>query len=169
MIRRVSDRYVRQKMNRNVILSMFGGICAGSAMTLFLSHAFSQKVAIVNDSHEQSLEDSSALDWDSSEVEEPEELELDLTSVTDRDLWVSLWYWDMTQLVDRIEDETGHVFQKKVGKMYASPSEILREQAVFMDDFQNETETIAKAGRQPNRTKKKAEQAVPPKSDRAGG
>ena len=69
--------------------------------------------------------------------------DLDMNDPTQRDMFVSLWYLDMQQVVDAIEKRTGHKFTKEVAKVAANPVEILEEQAAFMKDFQSKTERIA--------------------------
>lgn len=71
----------------------------------------------------------------------------DLTDVGQRDIVISHWYLDMGHVVDNLEHNTGHKFEKQVGKVYAGPIEILEEQAAFIRRFLDETERIAKKRR----------------------
>lgn len=68
---------------------------------------------------------------------------MDMSDPRERDLCVSLWYVDMSTLVDNLELHTGYKFKKQVGKNYASPVEILEEQSEFMRKFQEETQRIS--------------------------
>lgn len=70
---------------------------------------------------------------------------MDMSDVFQRDACISLWYLDMSTLVDNLEMRTGHKFKKQVGKVYAGPVEILEEQAAFMRRYLAETERIATA------------------------
>ena len=72
---------------------------------------------------------------------------MDMSNVFQRDACISLWYMDMSILVDNLEMRTGHKFEKQVGKVHAGPVEILEEQAEFMRRYLAETERIAAAGK----------------------
>ncbi|MCU0797204.1 MAG: hypothetical protein MUF31_14865 [Akkermansiaceae bacterium] len=72
-----------------------------------------------------------------------EQRPFDLTDRGQRDIVISHWYLDMGLLVDNLERNTGHKFEKQVGKVYAGPVEILEEQAAYMRRFLDETERMA--------------------------
>lgn len=69
--------------------------------------------------------------------------QMDMTDPSDRDLCISFWYSDMRVVVENLELHTGHKFDKKLGKLYASPVEVLEEQIAFMEGFLAETKRIA--------------------------
>ena len=71
------------------------------------------------------------------------EAKMDMTKPFQRDVCISLWYLEMSELVDNLEMRTGHKFENQVGKIYAGPVEILEEQAAFMRSYLAETEKIA--------------------------
>ncbi|MDX1679885.1 MAG: hypothetical protein R3242_04045 [Akkermansiaceae bacterium] len=68
---------------------------------------------------------------------------MDMSDPLQRDICISLWYLEMSDLVDNLELRTGHKFERQVGKVYAGPVEILEEQAAFMREFLAETESIS--------------------------
>ena len=93
-------------------------------------------------------EGSLAVDLDSGEasVHRHGYTKMDMADVFQRDLCISFWYLDMNTVVDNLELHTGHKFETQVGKVYASPAEILEEQAAFLKDFEQETRRIEAAG-----------------------
>ena len=62
----------------------------------------------------------------------------------ERDIAISMWYFDQGLLSDNLQVHTGHRFKKQVGKLYAGPVEILEEQLAFMKEFLAESERLGR-------------------------
>lgn len=152
-------------MKIQILLSFVAGACAGAVVT-FISMRSIEPIAGVavpapaerqeqvreeesQDPFEDPSGDLLAADLDSGEafVDRHGYKKMDMSDVFQRDLCISFWYANMTTVVDDLELHTGHKFEKQVGKAYASPSEILKEQAAFLESFERETRRIEEAGR----------------------
>lgn len=154
-------------MKMQIPLSLIGGACVGAVATFsaMRNREPASGVAVVapterpehvgeedesnafEDPFADPSEGSFAVDLDSGEASaHPHgDTKMDMSNVFQRDLCISFWYMDMNTVVDRLELHTGHKFEKQVGKVYASPVEILEEQAAFLKSFEEETRRIEAA------------------------
>ena len=140
------------EMKMKILLSTLTGACFGAIFTFFvmrddkptstgIAMKSAEKLEVID---KFDYSDPFAFDSSTGETSgHPQgDTKMDMTDPTQRDICISLWYSDMNTVVDNLELHTGHKFSKEVGKIYASPEEILEEQAVFMKDFKDETERI---------------------------
>jgi hypothetical protein len=140
-------------MNIKLSVAAVAGAFIGASTTFFtMKHAQSdlhhdELVQSLNVSASESPSESDPFTIHQDENESTEHphgfTKMDMSDTGQRDLCVSLWYCDMSTLVDNLELHTGHKFKKQVGKNYASPVEILEEQAAFFQRFQEETQRIS--------------------------
>lgn len=150
-----------EKMKTQVIIALIVGSCLGSLATYFAVNPARDiprsGLQVANQPERAELDESgNVIDpfAEGSDVGDSDttghqigDSKMDMSDVFQRDACISLWYSDMTMLVDNLEMRTGHKFEKQVGKVYAGPVEILEEQAEFMRRYLAETERIAAAGK----------------------
>jgi hypothetical protein len=149
------------------LVSLLVGVCFGSFATFMVMRGSHEKSQSQNTAAKEagSVDPfSNGSDGDFGEHSEERSIgdkKMDMNDPQQRDICISLWYMDMISVVDNLERRTGHIFDKELGKVYASPMEILQEQAVFMGNFHEESERL----RTKQQTKKpnKAEMATPMK------
>ena len=159
-------------MKMQITLSLVGGTCVGAVATFCAMRncepisgaAFAAPTErIENVREEEELElfaDPSggpfAVGLDAGESSHGY-TKMDMSNVFQRDACISFWYLDMNTVVDNLELHTGHKFEKKVGKVYASPVEILEEQAAYLKSFEEETRRIEAAAHSDSDSKSQTE------------
>jgi hypothetical protein len=159
-------------MKIQILLSLVGGACVGSVAT-FRAMRNSEPTSgtavaapterLEHVGEEEGLDtfaDPSAgsivVDLDAGESPHGY-TKMDMSNVFQRDACISVWYLDMNTVVDNLELHTGHKFEKQVGKVYASPVEILEEQAAFFKSFEEETRRNEAAAHSDSDTKSQTE------------
>jgi hypothetical protein len=140
-------------MKMQVPVSLIAGACIGAAATFLAMRA--NKPA--SEAEALKLTETIALGespWDEdpfagyqsaseSSGQPQDDTKLDMSDPSQRDVCISMWYFDIWRVLDNLEQRTGHKFEKNVGKVHAGPVEILEEQTAFMRGFLDETERIA--------------------------
>lgn len=162
-------------MKMQIPLSLVGGACVGAVATFMAmrNREPASGIAVVapterpehvgaedeSDPFADPSEGLFAVDLDSGEASENPHgcTKMDMSNVFQRDLCISFWYMDMNTVVDHLELHTGHKFEKQVGKVYASPVEILEEQAAFLKSFEEETRRIEAAAASDSNIKSETE------------
>jgi len=148
-------------MKTQVIIALIVGFCLGSLATFLVMNSVgviprpgvqltNEPEAVERNDSEEAMDPfafGSDLEIKERTGHEIGDSKMDMSDVFQRDACISLWYLDMSMLVDNLEMRTGHKFEKQVGKVYAGPVEILEEQAEFMKKHLAETERIAAAGK----------------------
>ena len=77
----------------------------------------------------------------SSQPKSHSDISIDLTNRNDRDMLISLWYLAQQDVVSLLEHHTNQKFTP-VGKVHASPQQILQEQSQFLAEFEVESSTL---------------------------
>jgi len=155
-------------MNTKHILSILIGVVMGSSITYFAVKpevVESETIVTSREDEQPSLSEVSIDDSDdpfgdgdgdfSQGEEQPDDFNhgrkahgyghMNMKDQFERDLCISFWYMDMFTVVKNFELHTGHRFSKKLGKMYASPVEILEEQLAFMKVYFAESDRMEEA------------------------
>ncbi|MCP5537309.1 MAG: hypothetical protein H7A51_13895 [Akkermansiaceae bacterium] len=154
-------------MNAKNILSLLVGVLLGSGMTYFAVKSTDRENKVASTSavdrrasdHDLTVSSSEDPFGDgnsepSSDADDDDPFSartahgyglMNMKDLSERALTISFWYHDQGTVVENLELHTGHKFNKKVGKIYASPIEILEEQLAFMKKFAAESDRIEKA------------------------
>lgn len=131
------------KTAKNTFLVLIGLLVGAGITYLAMPDQDSDKWVLPEPVSQRVSPDSSddPFGGDPSGLQPQEYRKMNMSKLSDRDILISLWYLDQGTVVDRLQSRTGYKFTP-VGKLHASPIEILEEQLTFMKKFLTESDRM---------------------------